>query len=229
MLEIGSGDGYLATLLAPLGRRLVTSDSSPAYTCAASRLARLRCTATALPFADASFDFIFSSSVLEHVRDRPAAMAEMRRCLRPDGTMVHIMPSPTWKLLQLAFYYPHLVLGGLEWLRQDYAPAGESTERWTDQRRTITWREILRGVFPTVHGEFDGHLAELKGFAAGAWVSAFRCAGFAVRRLIRLPLYSGYGFGLDGLRRAGESYGLSAHNAFVVTSPRGDTADRWWS
>jgi SAM-dependent methyltransferase len=40
-------------------------------------------------FDDASFDLVYSVSVLEHVSDLPAAFAEMRRLLRPGGLMVH--------------------------------------------------------------------------------------------------------------------------------------------
>ncbi|MES2984400.1 MAG: class I SAM-dependent methyltransferase [Pseudomonadota bacterium] len=43
--------------------------------------------ATTLPFADAQFDYIHSSGVLHHVVDLPATMAELRRILKPGGTM----------------------------------------------------------------------------------------------------------------------------------------------
>jgi SAM-dependent methyltransferase len=47
--------------------------------------ADVRADLTALPMADASFDLILCSHVLEHVADDVAAMREMRRVLRPDG------------------------------------------------------------------------------------------------------------------------------------------------
>jgi SAM-dependent methyltransferase len=232
MLEIGSGDGFLAALLAPLGNSLMTTEYAAGEASHGHDLPRLRCSVTALPFPDARFDFIFSSSVLEHVRERDAAMAELRRCLRPDGVMVHVMPSPTWKLLQLVFYYPHIALSGFELIgaaRQ--LPAATpvtppvttpvvTTEQWRDQgTKPSWWRELKRGVFPQVHGEYDGHIRELLGFRAKAWANTFQQAGFAVRGRMRLPLCSGYGFGLERLRRAGERWGLGAHNAFIVTHP----------
>ena len=236
MLEVGSGDGFVAAMLAPLGRRLVTTEPAPGRASHARDLPRVRCSATDLPFADASFDFIFSSSVLEHVKDRERAMAELRRCLRPDGLMVHLMPSPTWKLLQLVLYYPHLAVSGLEAIGPSHqlpAPAGPaepSTETWHDPGPKQTWwQELRRGVFPQVHGEYPGHVRELFGFRAKSWMRTFEQAGFEVRGCLRLPLYSGYGFGLERLRRAGERIGLSAHNAFVVTHPGAPLRGTWFS
>jgi hypothetical protein len=247
MLEIGSGDGFLAELLAPLGNTMTTTEYAPGEASHGRDLPRLRCSVTALPFADASFDFIFSSSVLEHVRERDVAMAELRRCLRPDGVMVHVMPSPTWKLLQLVLYYPHIALSGVELIgaaRQLPAATPEATsaatpatpeatpqaarqgtpkattEQWRDRgAKPSWWVELKRGIFPQVHGEYDGHVRELLGFRAKAWTTTFQQAGFEVRGRLRLPLCSGYGFGLERLRRAGERCGLGAHNAFIVTHP----------
>jgi SAM-dependent methyltransferase len=54
----------------------------------------LRGDATALPFADASFDRVITSEVLEHIQDDVAALAELVRVLRPGGTLS--VTVPTW-------------------------------------------------------------------------------------------------------------------------------------
>lgn len=41
-----------------------------------------------LPFADGSFDVVFTKDVLIHVADKPAALAQMFRVLRPGGHLV---------------------------------------------------------------------------------------------------------------------------------------------
>lgn len=49
--------------------------------------------ATRLPFADASFDRIIASEVLEHVPDDAAAFTELARVLRPGGTIAVTVPA----------------------------------------------------------------------------------------------------------------------------------------
>jgi SAM-dependent methyltransferase len=54
---------------------------------------------TALPFADASFELVLCSHVLEHVADDRAAMAEMARVLAPGGEAIVQSPvnhDQTW-------------------------------------------------------------------------------------------------------------------------------------
>lgn len=49
--------------------------------------------AEALPFADGSFDVVFSHEVIEHVTDDAAAAAEMVRVLAPAGRIVLFCPN----------------------------------------------------------------------------------------------------------------------------------------
>jgi SAM-dependent methyltransferase len=52
---------------------------------AAKGLETVEADARALPFGDASFDAVMCVSMLHHVDDRPRALAEQRRVLRPGG------------------------------------------------------------------------------------------------------------------------------------------------
>jgi SAM-dependent methyltransferase len=46
-----------------------------------------------LPFSDASFDFIVSGQVLEHVDDLEAVFREIARTLKLGGTSIHVFPG----------------------------------------------------------------------------------------------------------------------------------------
>ncbi|MGH9021369.1 MAG: class I SAM-dependent methyltransferase [Acidimicrobiales bacterium] len=78
-----------------------------------TRAAAVQADALHLPFADASFDRIIASEVLEHIPDDAAVMAELARVLRPGGTMAVTVPrfgpeSVNWALSDAY----HLVPGG---------------------------------------------------------------------------------------------------------------------
>lgn len=46
-----------------------------------------------LPFADATFDRVIASEVMEHIPDDAAAVAELARVLRPGGTIAVTVPA----------------------------------------------------------------------------------------------------------------------------------------
>lgn len=105
ILDLGTGTGALAIEVA---RRwpeaeIVGVDASGGMLDAACRLAReagvprerirwVKATAESIPIADASIDIVVSSFVLQLVPDRPAALREVLRLLRPGGRFAFV----TW-------------------------------------------------------------------------------------------------------------------------------------
>jgi SAM-dependent methyltransferase len=69
--------------------------------------------AFALPFADASFDCVISSELIEHLPADPRLFAEMRRVLRPGGRLIVGTPDyGGWIWPALEFLYARLAPGG---------------------------------------------------------------------------------------------------------------------
>jgi len=95
VLDIASGDGVLAELLAPHARRYVCVDASARVVAAATE--RLRRFANvqvregdmhALPFKDACFDLVVLMHALTYAGKPAQAVAEAVRVLRPGGRLL---------------------------------------------------------------------------------------------------------------------------------------------
>jgi 2-polyprenyl-6-hydroxyphenyl methylase/3-demethylubiquinone-9 3-methyltransferase len=89
LLDVGCGGGLLAPHV-PAGYRHVGVDLSESAlaVAAAHGVEPVRADASALPFADGSFDVVVAGEVLEHVPDFRAVVAEALRVLRPGGTFL---------------------------------------------------------------------------------------------------------------------------------------------
>ncbi|MFC3715650.1 ArsR/SmtB family transcription factor [Luteimonas soli] len=95
VLDIASGDGVLAELLAPHAHRYVCIDSSQRVVSAASeRLRQYRNVEVreadmhALPFEAASFDLVVLMHALTYAAKPAQAVAEAARVLRPGGRLL---------------------------------------------------------------------------------------------------------------------------------------------
>jgi ubiquinone/menaquinone biosynthesis C-methylase UbiE len=98
VLDVGCGPGFFVTeLLDRVGSDgwVVGLDLSPDMLAVARKRAEgypnvefVQSSATPLPLDDGSFDRALSVQVLEYVEDVPAALAELRRVLRPGGRLV---------------------------------------------------------------------------------------------------------------------------------------------
>jgi SAM-dependent methyltransferase len=90
ILDLGCGDGQLTARLAATGAAITGVDASPAMVEAArSRgISADHAPAEHLPYADASFDAVFSNAALHWVRGQDSMLSEVHRVLRPGGRFV---------------------------------------------------------------------------------------------------------------------------------------------
>lgn len=96
-LDIGTSTGANLRLLRELGlTRVEGLDASEAAIrfCAEKQLGTVRLgDVCAMPFADASFDLVLATDIIEHVGDDEQALREIARVLRPAGHLLLTVPA----------------------------------------------------------------------------------------------------------------------------------------
>ena len=100
VLDLGCAFGFTTLKLARKGYQTVGVDNSARYIVQAKRRhptgEYILCFAEALPLADASFDGVLFLDVLEHVTNQRAVISEIRRILKPGGTLIISVPPAFW-------------------------------------------------------------------------------------------------------------------------------------
>ena len=96
LLDVGTGTGRIAQLLAPRASQITALDNSPEMlrlararlqNLAAEHLALVQGDFTALPFAEAAFDTVLFHQVLHYAQAPELVLAEAARVTRPGGTI----------------------------------------------------------------------------------------------------------------------------------------------
>jgi SAM-dependent methyltransferase len=96
-LDVGAGTGGVLAGLSTRGDVWgVELNESGARYVAGRGLPVVRARLPNLPFADASFDLAVSLDVFEHIDNDVAAMADVRRVLRPGGRLIATVPALRW-------------------------------------------------------------------------------------------------------------------------------------
>ncbi|MCW5880604.1 MAG: methyltransferase domain-containing protein [Anaerolineae bacterium] len=99
VLDVATAAGHTALAVAPLARRVVGVDLTPAMLAVASRLARERNLANVgfiegdaerLPADDETFDRVMCRIALHHFPDPAQAVREMARVLKPGGRVAFV-------------------------------------------------------------------------------------------------------------------------------------------
>ena len=116
-----------------------------------------------IPYADASYDVITMAYGIRNMPDRPRALSEMLRVLRPGGSLVCLVfstpPNPVWRALY-RFYLRHLIpfWGGLiTGDRAGFVYLARSIQAFPDQRGLaqmmrdagfvdVTWQNYTGGI-----------------------------------------------------------------------------------
>lgn len=211
ILEVGCGDGFLTALLRQRFKQVIPIDIKPRDRvddlCIAS--------AEALPFPDDCFGLVFSSNVMEHIRNLTACFEELRGVMRDDAIMIHAMPTPIWSALQFALLPVHLLLHSILPRLTGARDKAKSTAEFSssvfatqskpevsrDKNLKQFWTRLKAALWPPIHGVASSHIEEFRRFRTAWWTDRFHASGFIVFRTAPLYLHSAYRlFPYRGLR-----------------------------
>jgi SAM-dependent methyltransferase len=131
VLEVGCGNGFYLELIDAVGLDRSVGMLQAARARTAGPL--VAGDATDLPFASNAFDVVLVPHMLYHVDDRPAAVAEIRRVLRPFGICIVVTNSERDQL-ELVRVVEEAAGHGWRWRRP--AAVAFSLENGREQLRT---------------------------------------------------------------------------------------------
>jgi ubiquinone/menaquinone biosynthesis C-methylase UbiE len=225
-LELGAGDGFQSTLLTKYISKLISTDYNP------YRLKRKSNKSIEYRICDAEtinnifnkkqFDIVFSSNLLEHVPHPQKVLKGTYEILKDNGITIHIVPSPFWKLCHLLLHIPNKCIVALDLLinkrnainiekNKKYPKLGNNPK--TQKKRRIFFHRLL---MPEPHGVSTNNFKEFYAFSKLRWKREFEKANFELIRIIKGPVVSGYGFGLDFLRNILERFGFTSEYIYIA-------------
>jgi SAM-dependent methyltransferase len=232
-LELGAGDGHQSRLLSRHVRRLMSTDFAEApparEPCAGVKYRRCDAEEVDEHFGAQEFDLVYSSNLLEHLPDPARALRAIHRILKDDGVAVHVVPNSFWKASHLAGFYPDLAAKTVRalftpgFLRRFVArrlrprqgtEVGQPSPLPTNNPKMPARRERL--LWPIPHGAYRSNVQEFYALSKRRWLREFDAAGFAVAKVLRGPVTSGYGFGLDRLRLGLERAGFASEYVYIT-------------
>jgi SAM-dependent methyltransferase len=150
LLEIGAGAAQCSRYTARQGARVVATDISggmlrqgaslngPFTAATGLTVPLVQCDATSLPFADCSFDTVFTSyGAVPFVADSAALMAQAARVLRPGGRFVFSTTHPLRWALPDDPGYPGLTVTSSYFDRTPYVEQESGATTYVEHHRTL--------------------------------------------------------------------------------------------
>lgn len=183
ILEIGAGTGQQALELSRRGFDVTAIEIATSNYAVERMYPIVDYDGCRIPFPEREFDVVFSSNVLEHVRELSTIHAEIKRVLRPGGICIHILPTHAWRFWTTLASYPDALVvltASLPGLVPRSIGRPEVKRLALHGYRTL--RRIAGCCLPRRHGERGNVISELWLFHPGWWRRNFGDNGFAVVR-----------------------------------------------
>jgi len=197
ILDLGAGTGFQAASLDALGYSVTAVDiggresETPDPTGGTLFPLDLYDGHT-LPYRSGSFDVVFSSYVLEHVRDPVDLLRECSRVLAPVGKVVMVLPTFSWRLWSIAAFYVERTRSIIRGRVAGNLGATREMHSQQDHSRAYVsvFRRLIRTLIPPPHGEVGSSLTELVTYTRWCWRRILREADLRIVEEKSLGVFS---------------------------------------
>lgn len=111
LLELGTGGGFFLYSLSKMAKEIIASDVHPMLKKVEKNLRKDGITnvtfknidVNKIPFKDETFDAVVAMSMLEHIPTLPKAVAEIKRVVKKNGTVLIGIPADNW-IMDIGFF-----------------------------------------------------------------------------------------------------------------------------
>lgn len=190
VLEIGGGSGYQARRLSEDGYTVFSIDVEGSIYRQEQEFSVSIYDGSNIPFPDGSFDLVYSSNCLEHVKNFSTLQREIVRVMKPHGQCLHLMPTASWRFWTSLAHYVELSFRVLQQIPRLW-PKDFSLMSIRDSfavLRLITGLLRQYAVVPR-HGEFGNAFTELWWFCRFHWRLKLRRSGFVIKKCYPAGLF----------------------------------------
>ena len=194
VLEIGGRDGYQAELISKNGYNVTSIDINPL---SPQFHPVQKGNITKLDFHENSFDIIFSSNMLQEISDIEVSFMEMKRVLKKNGIIIHIVPSSWWSLITNFWHYcfiPKYLIKSKKFQHTFNSNIKkENSNKESLNGGNDSSKKNLKKLFLHPLGANTSFMHEIVYFSSFYWKKLFFQNGFKVTNKKNCPYYySGY-------------------------------------
>jgi len=204
VLEIGCGNGFTASLLSAKAEHVIAFDlpfenlatHSVGIGQANELMGRIGVknvdiiggSVEELPFSDGSFDIVFSAYVLNYVRGRDKALAEIRRVLDDKGVAIALVPNFTERIFAPFIKYEYLAKQALSYMAGRKKRPRRSDAAFSSASTHKSGGGLIDWFLMKPDGPYKSSMEELWRHRPSAWRRLFETSGFRIVNIFSVQL-----------------------------------------
>ena len=218
ILEIGGRDGFQANIISKKGHNVTSIDINPVFP---QFYPVQNGTINQLNFKENSFDIIYSSNMLQEIQHIEESFIEMKRVLKKDGIIIHIVPSSWWSLITNFWHYcliPKYLIKSKKFRKIFNSNLNEVQIKQNENIKSDT--KNLKRLFFHPLGANVSFIHEILYFSKIYWGKLFKKNGFTIIEQKNCPyFYSAYSifrFKFLKFRKFLASIGITSCYCFIM-------------